>query len=169
MRDVSIRELGHSQYLVSYGGKFSFRAAVENGVSYVGLSDLAGCCGYTSGTKMAQRTNVPKVKIDVRHRDGRKVGKTSPMWFLTVDDAVQFVQERAVDDGFRRWFTGYADTLRKLPTSVQNDTAPASTCPAQGKTKVPEAKPNTGVNISPELIDRIIVDLLALKQGMTSA
>ena len=68
MREVSIRELGHSQYLVSYGGKFSFRAAVENGVSYVGLSDLAGCCGYTSGTKMAQRTNVPKVKIDVRHR-----------------------------------------------------------------------------------------------------
>ena len=104
MRDVSIRELGHSQYLVSYGGKFSFRAAVENGVSYVGLSDLAGCCGYTSGTKMAQRTNVPKVKIDVRHRDGRKVGKTSPMWFLTVDDAVQFVQERAVDDGFRICF-----------------------------------------------------------------
>lgn len=25
MREVSIRELGHSQYLVSYGGKFSLR------------------------------------------------------------------------------------------------------------------------------------------------
>lgn len=167
MREVSVRELGHSQYLVSCG-KFSFRAAVENEVSYVGLSDLAECCGYKAGTKFAIRTSIPKVKLEARHLDGRKVGKTSPMWFLTVDDAVQFVQERAVDDGFRKWFTGYADTLRKLSTSAQNDAIPVHDRPAQGQPKAPAAKPTTGVNITPELIDHIIVGLLALKQEMTS-
>lgn len=167
MCEASIRELGHSQYLVSFG-KFSFRAAVDNKVSYVGLADLAECCGYKAGTKFAIRTSIPKVKLEARHRDGRMVGKTSPMWFLTVDDAVQFVQERAVDDSFRRWFIGYSDILRKLPTSPQNDTAPVPTRPAQGQPKAPEAKPNTGVNISPDLIDRIIFDLLALKRGITS-
>lgn len=166
MREISVRELGHSQYLVSCG-KFSFRAAVDNEVSYVGLSDLAECCGYKAGTKFAIRTNIPKVKLEARHLDGRKVGKTSPMWFLTIDDAVQFVQERAVDDGFRKWFVGYASTLRKLPTSPQ--IVPASNQPAQSQPKAPAAKPTTGVNITPELIDRIIVDLLALKQGITSA
>ena len=170
MCDVSIQELGNTQYLISYGGKFSFRAAVDSGVTYIGLSDLAECCGYTSGSKFAQRTNIPKVKLDARHIDGRTVGKISPMWFLSMDDAVQFVKERALDDGFKRWFVGYANTLRELPVSVPKDQpAHASTRPAQEPPKAPAAKPTTGVNISPELIDRIIVDLLALKQVITSA
>ena len=166
MCEVSVQELGRSQHLVTHGN-FSFRTAVDNGVSYVGLSDLAECCGYKAGYKYAIRATIPKVKLEVRHVDGRRVGKTSAMWFLTVDDAIQFVQERAVDDDFRKWFTGYADTLRKLSASPQNVTATASTRPGQSESKAPAAKPNTGVNISPELIDRIIVDLLALKQGLT--
>lgn len=168
MCDVSILELGHSQYLVSFG-KFSFRVAVDNGVNYVGLADLAECCGYKAGTKFAIRASIPKVKLDARHMDGRKVGKTTPMWFLTVDDAVQFVEERAVDDDFRKWFIGYADTLRNLPTSDQRDTDHAPNQPTQDYPKAPAAKPNIGVNISPEMIDRIIADLLILKQGLISA
>lgn len=170
MRDVSIQELGNTQYLISYGGKFSFRTAVDSGVAYIALADLAECCGYKAGNKFAIRSNIPKVKLEARHLDGRRIGKTSPMWFLSIDDAVQFTNERAVDDGFRRWFVGYANTLRELPVSVPKEQpAHAATRPAQEPPKAPAAKPTTGVNISPELIDRIIVDLLALKQVITSA
>lgn len=170
MRDVSVQDLGSSQYLVSYGD-FSFRVAVESGVSYVGFSDLAECCGYKagSGRKLAERTSIPKVKLYARHLDGRRTGRVSPMWFLTVDDAIQFVEERTVDDSFRGWFTGYADTLRNLPASGQRDTAHAPDQPVQDQPKALAAKPNNGVNISPELIDRIIVDLLMLKRGIAAS
>ena len=167
MREVSVRELGHTQYLVSFG-KFSFRTAVDNGICYIAMSDLAECCGYKAGRKLATRTNIPKVKLEARHLDGRKVGSTSPMWFLSIDDAIQFAQERAVDDGFRKWFIDYAKTLRERPIPKEKSVT-SSTRPAQENPKAPAAKPTTGVNISPELIDRIIVDLLALKQVITSA
>lgn len=168
MCDVSVRDLGKSQCLVSYGG-CSFRTAVENGICYVGFSDLAECCGYKAGRRLAYRTEIPKVKLNARHPNGRMVGCSTPMWYMTVDDAVQFVRERAADDDFRKWFIGYADTLRNLSASGQRDTTLTYDQPAQGQPKSPAAKPSNGVNISPEVIDRIIADLLVLKQSMISA
>ncbi len=170
MGEVSVRDIGNSNLLVSYDGKFSFRTAAANGSNFVALADLAKCCGYKAGGKFAIRTNVPKVKMDVRHIDGRTVGRVSPMWFLSVDDAVQFVKERALDDGFKRWFTGYADTIRNFPRSIPQDNPESSSpSPAHQEQKAPEVKPNRGVNITSELIDRIIVDLLSLKQVISSA
>lgn len=169
MREVAIRELGNTQYLISYGGSFSFRAAVDNGVTYIGFADLAECCGYKAGGKYALRSGIPKVKLNARHIDGRTVGNVTPMWFLTMDDATQFVRERALDQDFKKWFIGYAENLRRLPVSAPSESAQPPSRPAQGKSKAPAAQPSTGVNISPELIDSIIVGLLALKQGMTSS
>lgn len=167
--EVSVRDLGMSQFLVSFG-KFSFRVVVENKVSYIGLPDLAECCGYKAGSKFAVRATIPKVKLDARHLDGRKVGRITPMWFMTVDDAIQFVEERAVDDGFRKWFTGYADTIKNLSASTQPEQpVPDTPQPAQEQPKAPAEQPDIGVNISVELIDRIIVDLMALKESMSTS
>lgn len=172
MDEVSIQKLEQYQYLVSYAGRFSFRVAIENGVTYVALCDLAGCCGYVCGTRIAQRSNVPKVKINVRHKGGRSVGKASLMWFLAIDDAVQFVRERALDSDFKEWFAGYSDNLRELAESEPKGIIASSSCPVQDQPKVPkapEAQPKKGVNITPEQIDKLIIDLLELKASIVSA
>lgn len=170
MCEVSIRELGNTQYLVTYGGKFSFRAAVDTGVAYISLADLAECCGYKAGSKYAIRSTLPKVKLDARHIDGRIVGKVSPMWFLTVDDAAQFVRERALDDGFKRWFAGYFEVLRNLPTSVPEEPDPVPIQPEQEPPKAPSpaAQPSIGVNSFITRIDQMIVELVTMKQELSS-
>lgn len=168
MCEVSIRELGNTQYLVSYIGEFTFRVAVDAGVSYIALADLAECCGYKAGTKFSVRYTLPKVKLSVRHRDGRTVGGATPAWFLAMDDAIQFVKERALDDGFKKWFVGYADTLRNLPTSIPEEDSHEPVQPAQEQPKAPAAQPSIGVNSFVSRIDQMIVELVAMKQELSS-
>jgi len=169
MCEVSIRELGNTQYLVSYIGEFTFRVAVDTGVSYIALADLAECCGYKAGTKFSVRYTLPKVKLSVRHKDGRAVGGSTPAWFLAMDDAILFVKERALDDGFKKRFVGYAKTIRNFPVFVpQNSTTPEPVQPAQEQPKAPVAQPSIGVNSFVSRIDQMIAELVTMKQELSS-
>ena len=74
-----------------------------------------------------------------------------------------------MDIDFKDWFIGYADTLRKLTESEPKGVIASSSCPVQDQPKAPEAQPKKGVNITPEQIDKLIIDLLELKASIVSA
>ena len=172
--DISVQEIGKAQYLVSQENLYSFRIAIQDGKTYISIKDIAECCGYRAASKVAQFATVEKVKITTwSGKTSARPNRCFEMWYMSLSDAKDFVRERSMRDGFRRWFNDYADKLETMAITAETVSSQVrtqyNTPSVQEKHKASAAQPFIGVNISPELIDRIIVDLLLLKQLMTSA
>lgn len=154
--DVYIRNVGEKQYLISQDDAFSFRAVINNGITYLSICDIAKCCGYKAPNKLAQVVDIEKVKIS--SNDGRNVkGKFVTMWYMTVDTAIDFVKARSMKEAFTRWF------LEDAVVELKNLEAP-KTAPIE----LPQPKQERGrsVDLSAH-IDRLIVELLALRQEIS--
>lgn len=153
MRDnVLIRETGDQKYVISQEDAFSFRAALYNGRPYLCVTDIAKCCGYKAPGKVAARTGFDMVKLDTHLRSGGK-SLTVAMWYMTLDDAIEFVKEKSMKESFSRWF------LQDVAKELKALDAPRLSAE-------PEPRPASGVNI-PERIDRLIIELLTLKQEIS--
>lgn len=173
--DISVREIGNSQYLISQENLYSFRMAFHGGKIYVSIKDIAECCGYRSPSKVAQFATVEKVKITTRSGKGNpNPNRCFEMWYMTVDDARNFVQERSMRDSFKQWFLSHSGEFGAIVTSNVSTVNPQNVVqnpprPVHKKPEVPAAQPFTGVNISPEMIDQLVISLLTLKQGIISS
>lgn len=163
--DVVVKEIGKQQYLISQDKTYPFRVAVLDDVVYVSLRDLAECCGYQCPAKVAQLSKMDKVKI--RTRAGKGTGNSNrsfEMWYITLRDSLDFVADHSMNIGFAKWYENYSKELEKLGKTERRtvlSAASAAVTPA-----VPANFAGKGVNILPEQIDKLIVDLLALKQSL---
>lgn len=159
--EVVVREIGKRQYLISQDESYLFRVALFDGIVYVSLHDLAACCGYQCPSKVAQISKLRKVKI--RTRDWN-TNRTFDMWYITLKDSVEYVTEFSMNLGFAKWYVNYSKEMTKLG-KAENRAAPRK----ESVTAAPAAAARTtvsGVNILPEQIDKLIVELLTLKQSL---
>ena len=163
--EVIVKEIGRQQYLVSQDESYPFRVALQDGVVYVSLRDLAECCGYQCPAKVAQLSKLHKVKI--RTRAGKGTGnpnRSFEMWYISLKDSVEYVSDHSMNVGFAKWYTRYSKELAKLGETEYRAAPRKESAPA-----TPAVSANIaahGVNILPEQIDKLIVKLLTLKQSL---
>lgn len=176
-KSLQIRYLGASQYLIKKNDQYAVRVSAQSDGIYVCLVDLAECCGYDNPTKISQRLQIRKVKIGIHHKNERRLSsKSSPAWCIGLADAVEFVKERALDNQFKKWFVSCTDELRELSVQAPTDLLwPSQSAihetiqPLRSSRKTAAAQPLYGVNITLSQIDKLIVELLALKDQILTA
>lgn len=162
--DISIRDYGNGQYVISQNNSFLFRVAIHEGKTYVSIKDIAECCGYLAGSKLVQRIEVDKIKLPTQSGDnGHNSRRSYKMWYMTVDDAVQFVRQRSETNFFREWFLEYAKELKSL--SLSEEPKPK---PVQQNQQATVAQPPCGVNTCIARIDQMILELVTMKQELSS-
>lgn len=168
--NVSVMSFGNGQYTISQENSFSFRIAIQNCNTYIAIKDIAECCGYLAGGKLVQRLELNKVKIlSIPCRTGRRGGRPYWMWYMSLEDSIQFVKERCGNTYFRQWFLVYAKDILdpdKINDSALERPMPTTTTipPATGQGNGRHQEPQSDTSSIVQRIDRMIAELVTLRQ-----
>lgn len=148
--------------------QYYIRAAVYEGKPMVSIGDVARYCGLKETSKVAERCDCQRVKLQSRGRGARRVS----MWYFGLKDAAEFIRVRLVpDDDFYDWFIN-----RLVPELAVKDlsfanaklVAAEATPPVQPPPKAPTVQGRRDdMESFIARIDQMIVELVTLKQELS--